>query len=238
MVSESKRAELEKKVLDALFSQDPTQNPQLDTSPFGSVDEQAVRYFIYADVLEELLKAARYRQEGATAILIGQFAMDQAGPFIEVTAFRELKYLYGGDAVELTFPGVREIFEEMQTPESIANHHVVGVFVAQPGGEAHLDEAGARLHLSLFNLPYQVALVIDGKTDRIGLYARAPGKPFFNAAFYLVEGATEAVQASVKDVKSPHEQQIHQNDRNEYERNSGIGSPRNSGQSRQPDGGV
>lgn len=156
---------------------------------FGSGERQRVRFYIYVDVLEELFKAARYREEPGAAILIGQFSVDQDGPFVEVTAFEGLRYLFdkSDDLVEEMAPQVRGLFEEIATQNQ--SRHIVGLFSSRPGADALLDEATARLHLSLFNMPFQLALVIDGTKDRLGCYARVPGEPFFNASFCLVRAS-------------------------------------------------
>lgn len=176
------------KLLGSLFSTPPDEEDGLKVTSFGESSGQPVRYYIYADVLEELVKAARYREDAAAAVLVGQFSMDQKGPFIEVTAFEELRYLYGGEGnlFEMLRPAVENLFVELAEEEK-GPRHVVGVFASRPESQALLEEEVARLHLSLFNMPFQLALVIDGREERLGCYARLPGEKFFNAAFCLVE---------------------------------------------------
>ncbi len=178
-------SKLERKLRDALYSESPGAMEGLRVRAYGDVEAQQVRYFFYVDVLQELVKAARYRREAATAVLLGRFCLDDEGAFIEVEAFRGLEYLYGADPVERTRPIVEEAFEAVEGGDD--GRHVVGVFCARPGGDAQLDVDTARLHLSLFNLPYQLAMVIDGDHHRLGLYARRRNRAFFNAAFYVVE---------------------------------------------------
>ncbi len=184
---EELREELQQEVLDALYSRSPATVEGLVVRPFGDMSHQTIRYYLYIDVVEELVKAARYRDEAATAVLLGQFCIDARGPFIEVVAFRGMEYLYGADRIDRTRPALEQATERAQQADNGEAHHVVGVFSAQPGTKALLDKETARLHLSLFNLPYQVALVIDGRENRLGLYARRRGGGFFNAAFYVVE---------------------------------------------------
>ena len=197
-------AELERRIVQSLNSEGPSTDPDLAVTAFGDATSQPVRYYVYADVLEELVKAARYRQESATAILMGQFCIDETGPFIEVTAFRDLEYLYGGDALEMTEPLITDVYEELSAEADSDGNHVVGIFAARPKKEATFDRELARLHLSLFNMPYQMALVVDGVADRLAVYARRPRGPFFNAAFSLVErgekvNETELAQSPAVD---------------------------------------
>lgn len=182
------REKLERDVLEALYSASPADVEGLALRSFGEVEAQPVRYYLYIDVVEELVKAARFRSEAATAVLLGQFGVSEDGPFIEVVAFRDMKYLYGADPVVQTRPAVEEATEAIDEAASGDSPKVVGVFCARPGGGAELDWETARLHLTLFNLPFQVAIVVDGEQDRVGLYARRRRGAFFNAAFYVVEG--------------------------------------------------
>lgn len=179
------------RVLDALYREAPSANENLQIRPLGEQGDVPVRYFVYGDVLKELIKAARFRDDDATALLLGQFAIDEAGPFVEISAFEGLRYLYGGDLLELTRPGVREFFRDAFEGEGDKELHIVGVFASRPGSEGLLDEEMARLHLSLFNLPFQAAFIVDAQHERLGLYARAIDQPFFNAPFFVVEPALE-----------------------------------------------
>jgi hypothetical protein len=82
-----------------------------------------------------------------------------------------------------------------QAASGEGKRHVVGVFVARPGGGAFLDRDTARMHLSLFNMPFQVALLMDGVENYLALYRRAPGQPFVNTPFFLVGAAEEGEES-------------------------------------------
>ncbi len=181
------RQQLESTIRDALAGDDPRSNPSLSARPFGDCDDSSTRYFLYADVVAELFKAARYRREDATAILMGRFRLDDDGPFIEVTAFRRLDYLYGEEPVATTLDNVKDLLGELEDSDDESSLHIVGGFMARPESEARLDEEGARLHLSLFNLPHQPLIVVDGQSDRLGVYARGRKPRFSNTGFYVVE---------------------------------------------------
>lgn len=200
------------RVLQALYREAPEQNKQLKVRALGESEEIPIRYYVYADVLKELLKAARFREDSATALLLGQFAIDEGGPFVEISAFQDLRYLYGGDLVELTRPGVREFFRSSLEGGGYPGAHIVGVFASRPGSDAALDEEVARLHLSLFNLPFQAALIMDAQSERLGIYTRAIGQPFFNAPFFVVEqaesGPEEEPEREDEDVQELENEQF------------------------------
>lgn len=171
--------------MEALYSPAPVNGPELSVRPVGDADKARVRHYLYGDVLAELVKAARYRREIAVALLLGQFCVDEQGPFLEITAFQDLEYHYGDDVdlVASMMPAVKAAYDPQNNE---GGHHMAGVFVSFPDEEAQLNEETARLMLSLFNMPFQVAMVVDGVNDRLGLYGRDPGKPFANLPFFFV----------------------------------------------------
>ena len=201
-------AQLERQVLKALFAEPPTSGEAVDVAVFGEDGNQPVRYYIYADVLAELTKAARYRSQRAVAILLGHFALDGNGAFVEVTAFEDLVYLWEeGDAGDALKRGVSDQLAALARREEpgSARRHVVGMFWSEPESDALLTEDAAREHLTYFNLPFQAILVCDGERGQVGLYARGPRQKFFNAAIYLVSardqpGDGEAVQDARAEV--------------------------------------
>lgn len=190
------RQQLSRRLIDSLAGESPDESPRLRCRDFGTEADQQIRYYLYADVVEELVKAATYRSETATAMLLGRFRLDAQGPFVEIDGFDQLEYLYGADLLEGTRSRVEKVIEETDQGGERPERHVVGVYVARPGGEARLDEETARLHLSLFNLPYQPAVVCDGDHRLLGVYGRAPGRAFFNAGFSIVEEAPESLSDS------------------------------------------
>ncbi|RDV39038.1 hypothetical protein DV096_00250 [Bradymonadaceae bacterium TMQ3] len=196
---ERRFAQLERQVLKALFAEPPTSGDAVRVAVFGEDGEQPVRYYIYADVLAELTKAARYREQRAVAILLGHFALDGNGAFVEVTAFEGLVYLWekgdGGDALKR---GVTEQLAALVRREEPGSprRHVVGMFWSEPGSDALLTEDAAREHLTYFNLPFQAVLVCDGEGGQVGLYARGPRQKFFNAAIHLVSAREQPGEES------------------------------------------
>ncbi|TXD37835.1 hypothetical protein FRC98_09145 [Lujinxingia vulgaris] len=188
-------AQLERQVLKALFAEPPTSGEVVDVEVFGEDGNQPVRYFIYADVLAELTKAARYRSQRAVAILLGHFALDGDGAFVEVSAFEDLTYVWeDDDAADALERGVKEQLAALTRREEPGSgrRHVVGMFWSEPGSDALLSEDAAREHLTYFNLPFQAILVCDGERGQVGLYARGPRQKFFNAAIHLVSAKDEA----------------------------------------------
>lgn len=175
------------KLASSIFRSAPTDVEALEVHPFGEITGEEVRFFVYEDVLDELAFAAAYRDEPSFAILLGAFAVDDRGPFLEVTGFSRFQYLATLDALYTTLkPELDSLIDELAAGLD-QTEHVVGFFVGAPGWEGRLPEEVARVHLSLFNVPYQLAAVVDPDAQKVGVHARAPGSKFYNSPFWAVK---------------------------------------------------
>jgi hypothetical protein len=147
-----------------------------------------IDYLVYLDTLEELCFAAGYREEPSLAVLDGEFGLDEEGPFLELTGFSSLQYT--GDVRGL-YPSLKSSIQaELAHRDGDGEptpYPVAGFFVGVRGSEGRLDASIARIHLSLMNIPYQVAAVFDPQTDQFGLYARDRAGKFQNVAMAVIE---------------------------------------------------
>ncbi len=175
------------KLASSIFRPAPTDVDTLEAHPFGNITGDEVRFFVYEDVLDELAFAAGYRDEPSFAILLGAFAVDDRGPFLEVTGFSRFQYLpdLGGLYTALK-PELDDLIDELSAGVD-QSEHVVGFFVGAPDSQGRLPEEVGRAHLSLFNVPYQLAAVVDPQARKFGLHARAPGSKFYNSPFWAVK---------------------------------------------------
>lgn len=144
-----------------------------------------MRFYLWQDVLEELWFAAGYRERPCAAILTGLYGISEQGPFIEVTGFEGMDYFTDFTGLIDEFkPLLEQNMRDRPTALSAAVPGPVGFFAHTE--DASIEEELARLHLTLFNVPYQVALLVDHEQDQIAMYARQPRGRFFPAAFHLV----------------------------------------------------
>lgn len=154
---------------------------------WGSPERDAMRYFVWQDVLDELWFSCDYRPEPFTCILTGTYGIAAHGPFIEVTGFESLTYVRpGDDLVALMQPLLEESLQESPTAVAANRPGPVGCFMHAPGTGARLTEPLARLHLSLFNVPYQLTLIFDHPQRLMAGYARHPRARFYNTALHVV----------------------------------------------------
>ncbi len=155
--------------------------------------EAPVRFYVWMDVLEELWFAAGWREEPCVCLLTGLYGIADEGPFVEVTGFEGLDYLEDvEDLLEPMRATMEEMMEGRRTALDSNRPGPVGLFAHLPGSEAELTVEIARVHMTLFNVPYQVALLVDHAAEVFGMYARAPQKPFFNASFHTVAEIAQA----------------------------------------------
>lgn len=177
------------KLADAIFRDAPTAMPGLQARPVGQVHGDEVRVFFYGDVLDELIFAAAYRPEASVAVLMGAFAVDDRAPFIEITGFSDFQQI--ADLEELYAvlkPAMDTLLSDLSRAQE-PREHIVGLFVSAPGSGGRLLPEVARAHLSLFNVPYQVAAVLDPDAGQFGLHARPPASTFYNSPFWVVRNA-------------------------------------------------
>lgn len=145
-------------------------------------------YHVHTEVFEQLLGEARKRSAVHMAVLTGDAGEDPGGRFAEVTGVAERTYTA---RLETTYRPMRSAVDRVQGRfggtgrESEGRIAGVAVVFEDSGGE--LVEEVARLHLSLFNGPAQVALVGDPETREFGLYGRTPEGTFENIAFEIGE---------------------------------------------------
>ncbi|MEM6732979.1 MAG: hypothetical protein AAF658_15590 [Myxococcota bacterium] len=174
-----------------VFHESPQERDGVMVTPLGRRDER-MRYFVYRDVLEELVFASEYEPEQVcAALLLGPFGIERQGPFLEITGFESLRYwapeaATAREVFEHLHGAMLETFPKATSLIAATGLSAVGMFAHVPWGEGGLEGRLAKVHLSLFNVPYQCALVLDTKQDAMGLYGRAPGRGFFNTGFSLV----------------------------------------------------
>lgn len=165
----------------------PDASPGVTSKRFGDSPGQPVQFYVFADVLEELVFAARFDERPCFALLSGAFGVAEEAGFIEVTGFDSLKYLANA---EDAYQDLRSACDTWILDGDIGDP-MVGFFAHVPGSKGVLDEEVARLHMSLFNIPFQLVIVFDSASDKLGLYARPPHGRFVACEFNVVRPASD-----------------------------------------------
>ncbi|MHC5018897.1 MAG: Mov34/MPN/PAD-1 family protein [Planctomycetota bacterium] len=152
--------------------------------PKGPAAEEQVPVVVDEPVLAEATAYVSQdlsRESGG--VLCGRYGIDMARDFVLVTHFIPAPDAKGG-AAHLTF--THEAFaacekqREAIDPELV----VVGWVHSHPGYGIFLSDADQFLHTQFFNLPWQVALVIDPKRSELGFF-RDDGAGLRGIGFHL-----------------------------------------------------
>lgn len=160
----------------------PSQNPHLRVRPFGPTGKQPLDFYLFKDVVEELAFASGFEERPvATAILTGGFGHHEQRGFIEISGFTGLAHVEAADELYATLRPLADAYIAEGPTDPM-----VGMFVSARGCGAKVTEEMARVHFSLFNIPFQPLVVYDPETNQLSLNARGRGTKFFNAAIYGV----------------------------------------------------
>lgn len=172
----------------AIFRKAPSAADGVRVRAHGDVDDAEVRFYLYQDVLSELLFAAEYRDDVSIAILLGNFAIDpNGGPYVEVSGFEEFSYIGASSHLYSNIrPSLERVRAHIGRESGIPERHIVGIFASLPDCAGELTPELARTHLSLFNIPFQVALAFDPDQRQLGAFVRPPGSRFENTPFWTV----------------------------------------------------
>lgn len=184
----------------AIFRDAPRSSHALRVTLCGEQDDSSMRFFIWKDVLEELRYATSFHAPSSSlCILTGLYGLAPDGPFLEVTGFQDLLCFDEPIDEPTLHDHVQESLEALisdrVTSMDAVNPSGIGLMWHTPGSAARLHESAMRLHLSLFNVPYQFVLALDAPADRVALYSRRPRHPFFNAAIHVIEPLDEGEAA-------------------------------------------
>ncbi len=166
----------------------PSDDPELSVRSLGSPGDEHLRFVFYQDAVEELVFASEHPSAGtsAIAVLTGGFRIADEGGFVEVTGFSGFGRV---ETMEELYATTRQAADQYLRSEP--ELPMVGLWVARRGGGARVEEEMVRVHLSLFNIPFQPLVVYDPNVGKIGVYARVGGR-FGNVGIDVVSRLTPA----------------------------------------------
>ena len=170
----------------------PAHNPAVRFRRFGDDDRQPLRFYVYQDVLDELVYSAKFDRRPFVAILLGGFGVEERRAFIEVNGFAGATW---AEDLPDVYPALKEVCDEWVRRPAVEDA-LAGLFVSVPGCSAQVTAEMLRLHLSLFNVPFQPLIVLDPEQGRLTVNARAALAPMGNAAFCVV---AERVPLNTRD---------------------------------------
>ncbi len=159
---------------------------------FGQRHEAGPRIYLFADVLDELTRQAAWRPDPCVCLLTGGFYDGPAGPYIEIQGFAEAAWLEHTREAQGVFKRRYKALRETLARDS-PEQRVVGWFHGLPGCGGQPDPEVLLVHMTWFNLPFQVCMLLDPQDERLGFFHRGPDGALHNVGFKLIALSQEAV---------------------------------------------
>ena len=171
----------------------------------GNIESDDVRIYIKQNVYLELEKysSADVEHERGT-ILIGDFCENMGKTSVIICYFIEAKYT-DASASTLTFTHetwnyVNKVFEEKYSGKKI-----IGWQHTHPGYGIFLSNYDIFIHENFFNLPFQIAYVIDPKQNYRGFFQWKNNKIEKLKGFYIYDEVGKKIK--IEEKKKPEEKQ-------------------------------
>lgn len=149
----------------------------------GTLERAGPTLYVFADVLEEVLFHAGYRDEPSLCLLIGGGYAGPAGRYIEVEGFAASRYVaHIDDAASALARAVPDLAAELTDPRE----QILGWSFGAAGSQGRMTHEALRIHMTWFNLPHQVFLSIDPASQQYGFHQRGHDGRMLNIGFNLI----------------------------------------------------
>jgi proteasome lid subunit RPN8/RPN11 len=134
------------------------------------------RVHIAREAYERMMAHAQITTEvELCGVLVGQICRDERGPFLSINAVIEGENAnnYGAQVTftQQTWSHINAV-KDSQYPKA----RIVGWYHTHPGFGVFLSGMDGFIQENFFNMPYQVAIVIETKQNKIGCFAWKDGK--------------------------------------------------------------
>jgi hypothetical protein len=169
----------------------------------GAARTAGAALYLWQDVADGLMHAAEFRPDAfQAALLIGQVKDSSGGLAVLVQGYTELA------AAHDEFHFLRETIADW-TPiqarlrRSQPGMRVLGWAGIRPDGGARLTDASQFVHRSLFGLPWQLTLLLDGRNQRLSAWGADAQGYLVNIGFNLVSPRQPAGRGASTRETSP-----------------------------------
>lgn len=186
-----KEISIELDLLESTIMQDNLAQLPKTSLQKGNVEEDDIRVFMREDIytqLEELASSNIRKETGS--ILLGTPLQHDGKTHVVISVFIEAKY---ADATASTLTFTHETWNYVHTEQGrlYPNLKIVGWQHTHPGYGVFLSGFDLFIHENFFNLPFQVAYVIDPVRKNRGFFQWKNNKVQKLGGFYLFHGAEE-----------------------------------------------
>lgn len=149
--------------------------------------EYSLKIFIAKEIMEEILN---YSQKDITCelggVLIGDYCQDNKVKFIKISDFIEAKNTQSDNThIKFNHDTWNAIERERKLRKISEKKQMVGWFHTHPGWGMFLSEDDLFIHQNFFNLPWQVAMVVDPLKKEQGFFVWENDKIIKCRDFYL-----------------------------------------------------
>lgn len=152
--------------------------PQLPTNflSFGDVEEDDVRIYIHQSVYEALEDySARELHKEQGSILLGDSYEDQGKHYVVISRWIEAKYT-DASAATLTFTHETWDYVHKERSKTAPDKKIVGWQHTHPNYGIFLSNYDLFIQENFFNLPFQIAYVVDPVQSKRGFFQWKNGK--------------------------------------------------------------
>jgi hypothetical protein len=153
----------------------------------GTTDSSNLTVYLFHDVVEELIFSARFQPaHKTTGFLTGGYYTGPAGEFVELRGFCDSAVV---DNVQTFTRRLGANWHRLRRDRELLESGLVplGWFVSKPDCGGKLGPYELICHLTYFNLPYHLCLVLDPIRHVLGLYRQVADGRLTNIGFNLIK---------------------------------------------------
>ena len=148
----------------------PSEDPNYKIRKFGQTDEFETQIYIRSTILKEIVEYSRTNMSRELGgVMVGGYYTHKGRPFIEVEHYIAAKL---GESRTASFKFTHESWHEILVAKekSFPDSPLVGWHHTHPSFGIFLSGMDMFIHTGYFNLPWQVALVVDPVSDKLGFF--------------------------------------------------------------------
>ncbi len=149
--------------------------------------EYSLKIFIAKEIMEEILNYSKKditRELGG--VLIGDYCQENKVKFIKISDFLEARNTQADNThIKFNHETWNAIERERKSRKILEKKQMVGWFHTHPGWGIFLSEDDLFIHQNFFNLPWQVAMVVDPLQKEQGFFVWEKNEIIKCRDFYL-----------------------------------------------------
>lgn len=150
---------------------------KLAFAEFPAIDDwESFRVHLAPEVYEQMLKhAAENDRIELCGVMVGEVYKDEKGPFLTITAAIRGEHS-ANQSAQVTFTQETWAHIHNVMDEKYSALKIVGWYHTHPGFGIFLSPMDMFIHENFFNMPWQVALVVDPRSGDDGFFCWKSGK--------------------------------------------------------------